>query len=299
MRHRPIVLATVAALVSTASIPRVARAIDKEACVAASDAAQKHRAGKKLVAARKELLVCAQDECPAVVKKDCADWLADVDASLPTVVVAAKDAASGGDLVDVRVLIDGELLAERIDGAALPVDPGPHTIRFEPKTGKAVEQQIVVKEGERNRLVSVTLGEPAPAPDPAPAPAPAPAPDVTRDVPPAVQGTPTAAWILGGVGVAALGSFAYFGLTGRSDVKELRDTCAPDCAKSDEDAARNKLLIADVSLAVSVVSLGIATYMFLTTPSAPTKSTTSAKATFRIDAAPVLGGGVAFLGGSF
>jgi hypothetical protein len=70
------------------------------------------------------------------------------------------------------------------------------------------------------------------------------------------------AWIGAGVSLVALGSFAYFGATGTSDLNRLRDQCAGHCAQSDVDAAWNKLVAADISLAVAVVSGGIAGWLF-------------------------------------
>jgi hypothetical protein len=40
----------------------------------------------------------------------------------------------------------------------------------------------------------------------------------------------------------------------RSDVGDLRGTCAPDCRSSQRDAARNEAAVADVSLAVAVIA---------------------------------------------
>ena len=62
-----------------------------------------------------------------------------------------------------------------------------------------------------------------------------------------------------------MGGFAFFGLTGQGDKDQLRDTCAPlrACSQDDVDAARTKLVIADVALGVGVVALAVATYMFI------------------------------------
>ena len=43
--------------------------------------------------------------------------------------VHARD-AKGEDLTEVRLTIDGETVAERLDGRALTLDPGTHTFRF-------------------------------------------------------------------------------------------------------------------------------------------------------------------------
>lgn len=287
--NRPIAAAML--LVFTASsLPALAQ--DKESCVAASESAQKLRTEKKLRAARKDLVKCAQDACPGVVKKDCLTWLEEVDDSLPTVILSAKD-GSGNDVTDVKVLVDGELLAERLDGSAIAVDPGAHTFRFEP-TGTpklpAVEQKILVRETEKNRVIAVAVGEPPakPVEKPAEPPPPAKLPDTSPS-----RGIPTGAYVFGAVAAASFVGFAYFGLSGRADRDALRDRCAPYCNKDDEKPARTKLLLADVALGVGIVSVGIATVMILTAPSEPKKTG------LRLDAVPIAGGAVGTLGGSF
>jgi hypothetical protein len=272
-------------VMTAAALPAIAQ--DKEACVASSESAQKLRTQKKLRAARKELVSCAQEICPAVVKKDCVTWLKEVDDSLPTVIVAARD-GSGNDLTDVRVTVDGELLAERIEGSALAVDPGAHTFKFE-SAGTTVESKVLIRETEKNRVITVTIGE---KPKPIDKPIEAPPPAKTPDAPPS-RGIPTGAYVFGAVAAASFVGFAYFGLSGRADRDSLKETCAPYCNKDDEKPARTKLMLADVSLAVGIVSLGIATVMVLTAPSEPKKTG------MRIDAVPVAGGAVGVLGGSF
>jgi hypothetical protein len=46
----------------------------------------------------------------------------EINAAIPTVIFEAKDGA-GGDLSAVRVTMDGEVLAERLEGTALSINP--------------------------------------------------------------------------------------------------------------------------------------------------------------------------------
>ena len=287
----PMLVLPLVATVATCTAPRRAWADDaKQACVTASDAGQSLMAEKKLRAARKQLLVCAAEGCPGIVKEDCAGWLAQVTTNLPTVVVVATD-VNGNELTAVKVSFDGEVLVDHLDGSAIPVDPGLHAFHYEGPGGAVVDASITVREGEKNRTLKVsfpTIGTKTMTPPPPP-PTPAPVKDEgTRKI-------PTVSWVLGGVGVVALGSFAYFGLKGRSDVQHLRDTCAPACDSSDEKPAKTKLLVADVSLAVGIVSLGFATYFAITAKSEQPAAT----ATLSFDAAALPGGGVGFVGGRF
>jgi hypothetical protein len=147
-----------ASLVATAAV-----ADDKAACLDAATKAQRFKDTHKLVEAREQLRICAAAECPAVVQTDCANWLAEVEKALPTVVVIAKSGA-GADLVDVKVTVDGHPFVTKLDGQAIPMNAGPHTFHFEGADG-TLDQQVVVTEGEKSQKVAIVLGAPPPAPD--------------------------------------------------------------------------------------------------------------------------------------
>lgn len=268
---------------------------DKKACIASSEKAQQLRADGKLIASRQELLVCARDVCPGVIRKDCAKWLGELEDALPSIVLGAKD-GKGHDLEDVRVSIDGTQVTSSLDGKAVPIDPGPHVLLFQHAGSTDVEDKIVVREGEKNRFVTVTIHVPGDdAPD-------VPAGGAASPAEPAPRTVPTATWILGGVGVAALGSFAFFGLKGKSDESSLRSSCAPACSDSDVSAVHTKYVIADVSLLVSVASLGVAAYLYFSQPretEAPKSTSASASFAPRFDVKVDAHGGFAVLGGSF
>ncbi len=271
-----------------ASFSAPALALDKEQCVAASESAQKLRTQKKLRAARKELITCAQEDCPAIVKKDCVTWLSEVEESVPSIVISARD-GSGNDLSDVQVSIDGEKLTDKLDGTSIAVDPGSHTFRFETKGVAPVESKVVIREGERNRPIAVTLGE-KPAPPPPPAVV---APPKEPEKLEPTRTIPTATWVFGAVSLVGFAGFAYFGLSGRADKQHLLDTCAPYCDKDQENPASTKFIFADISLGVGVVSLGLATVFALTSRDEPKKTAV------RVDVVPLASGGAAMIAGSF
>jgi hypothetical protein len=252
-------LATLAALtVGTAGAAAlagegVARADDREQCATAADQAQQLRDEGKYRRAREQLIVCARDVCPAPIKRDCLEWLTQVESTAPTVVFGAKDGTR--DLSDVKVYVDGAAVTDRLDGKPLQMDLGKHTVKFEYQ-GQTKEEDVIIGAGQKNRNVTVTFA--GAAPGPAGPTGPAPAEGGGGSLVPAI--------IVGGVGVLALGSFAIFGLGGKSDVSDLEKNCKPHCAQSDVDAAKQKLLIADISLGVGIVALGVATYLVITRP---------------------------------
>ena len=107
-----------------------ARAEDptKEQCISANEDAQSLRAKNKLQAARAQLLVCVAKSCPTAIRDDCSERLNDIEIAVPTVVFTEK----GGDtdLSAVKVTMDGVVVATRLDGAALTVEPGEHAFEF-------------------------------------------------------------------------------------------------------------------------------------------------------------------------
>lgn len=265
---------------------------DREQCATSAEQAQQLRDEGKYRRAREQMLVCARDVCPGPIKSDCGKWLMELDRDAPTVVFGAHDAA-GADLFDVKVSMDGVLVQSRLDGKPVLVDSGEHTFTFESTDGIVREERVLVRAAEKARPLLVTFanagGPTAPGAPVSPHPPEQDAPKQQSSIVPAA--------IVGGIGVVALGSFAVFGLGGKSDVDDLQK-CKPYCSESDVSSARTKLIVADVSLGVGVVALGVATYMLLTRPTIDTKVTTTGSA-LRLDAGPVAGGAVAAVGGRF
>jgi hypothetical protein len=149
---------------------------DVKACLDATEQGQKLRDGGAYLRARQRFIVCAGEQCPGEVRKTCVTWLEDLDKLVPTVVFAAT--AQGHDVTDVRVSVDGNVVAERIDGKPVPLDPGEHRFRFERPGEPAVEQPLVLRAGEKERVVSARFGpEPLPSPGAATPSATAPAPE--------------------------------------------------------------------------------------------------------------------------
>ena len=240
-------------LASTATGPAFA----DPACLEAYDGSQRSRRDGKLLEARAQLVRCAQEQCPSAVATQCTAWLREVDQSLPTVVFAVRDAA-GKDVSEARVTSQGQLLAERLDGRAVALDPGRHTVRFELPDGRKLERTIVVRQGEKNRLIEIQ--EPPP-PAPVRTAKPSAREPVRASEPDSI---PTLAIVLGAVGVLALGSFAYFAYDAKTDVDDMDSRCAPDCKQSEVDTAERKALVADISLGVGVLALAGAGVVFFT-----------------------------------
>ena len=222
----------------------------KLACATAYEQAQRLRNADRLLAARAQLSVCSDPECPSVLRGDCATWLGEVDRAIPKVILMAED-ASGSELTDVRVELDGRLLSTRLDGKPLAVDPGTRRFRFVRADGAEVEELVELTPGEPARRVRARFPK-------------------RREVEPegTSSGVPTATWLLAGVGVAALAGFGYFALDGRAKKNDL-DGCRPSCNPDDVDAARRSFVIGDVLLAVGVSALAGASIVYVTRPEEP------------------------------
>ena len=164
MKLQAIVLCTsVTAITLCGADP--ARAADPTTadCLSASENSLTLGSEHQLRAARAQLLVCAAASCPADVRKECTSRVADVNAAMPTIIFEARDAA-GNDVSAVRVTMDGQRLAARLEGAPFSIDPGEHAFSFEMDGQPVVQKTFVIHESEKDRREVVVLGAPvAPA----------------------------------------------------------------------------------------------------------------------------------------
>jgi hypothetical protein len=247
-----------------------ARAEAPRACVEAVERGQSLRDKVKLVQAKAAFLACAASTCPEVIQRDCAQWVAELETRIPTVILTASD-ASGHDVVYARVTVDGEPFVDRLDGIAVAIDPGIHAFRIEPKTGPPLEQTVVIREAEKYQKQHFTLpappvmlaARPLPTPEALSLPGAAPVQSAPlRASPSSSSGWKTGAIVSISVAGVAAASFAGFGIGGAVDVSHLRTTCAPVCSVSSTDAAKSYLEVADVSLGVGVAALALATWMY-------------------------------------
>ena len=132
----------------------VARADEREQCASAADQAQQLRDEGKYRRAREQLIICARDACPAPIKRDCLEWLSQIESTAPTVVFGAKEGTK--DLSDVKVSVDGVAVTDSLDGKPVQMDLGKHTVKFEYR-GQTKEEDIIVGAGQKNRNVTMTF----------------------------------------------------------------------------------------------------------------------------------------------
>jgi hypothetical protein len=222
------------------------------ACVRAYEQAQEQRHSGKLLEARVQLQGCAGDACPGFIRSDCTTWYGELQTEVPTVVFAARSA--GRDLTDVRVSLGQSVLASRIDGEAIELDPGEYDFQFTAPGMQPLTQHVLISRGERNRLQRVEL---------APLSKDADAGRGAASLPPPAQRSWVLPAVFGGVAALGLSSFGVFGAWGHSEESRLEATCSPHCSKDQISSVSTKYAVADVSLAVGVASLGLAAYLAL------------------------------------
>jgi hypothetical protein len=208
MRSQFPALAIPVALLALAT-PSRARAADPTVaeCLSASNLSVKLRSERKLRQSRAELLVCTSGTCPADVREECSRRMGLLTAAIPSVVFEVRDAA-GREQTAVKVSMDGEVVADHLDGTALNLDPGSHRFTFELAGQPPAVQTLILHEGDKNRRAMVVVGSPPPSAEPpAPSPPPALPPPGTSVADPAREPPDTAAPADGGQGVRRAGLF--------------------------------------------------------------------------------------------
>jgi len=287
----------VSALFAVASLPlahpAVAAEPTKQECVDANDAAQDLRQSGKLREAREKLLLCASASCPSIVRDDCSLRFDEVERLQPTIVFDGKDAA-GRDLTEVRITIDGQPFADRLDGHALAVNPGQHIFTFEAAGRAATIEILVLKEGEKERRERIVIGSAQSAP-PQPMSTtgvlPSAGPMSTRPVltgaPPrdetasAGKGQRIAGVAVGAAGIVGLGLGTIFGAVASSSWSSAQKECGsptscPNYAQgtSDHDSATSAATMSTIGFIAGGALIAGGLTLFFTAPSASSTATT-------------------------
>jgi hypothetical protein len=217
------------------------------ACVSASTQGQVERDRGLLLAARTQFHSCAQAACPSIVSSSCSAWLVDLEQRIPSLVVRVSE-PDERDLTGASVRIDGA--AVTLDGRPVQLDPGAHNIVVSAPGWLAAERTLVLAEREQARLLVIELqrSEESIA-----------APTAEREqgasLKPQRFHVPVASWVLGGLGVAGVASFAVLRVTAGSELAHLQETCSPECPRSSSERGRNLALAADVSLGIGAAAL--------------------------------------------
>ena len=252
---------------------------DTKACVLAHSSGQREALAGRLKKSQELFIACGvTSDCPDPVRDDCERLLAETRLAAPTVILSVLD-EKGGDVTHASVYSGDELIGDGLDGRAIELDPGEHHLRFVLPDGKELRERVLIREGEKNRLLQVQLESPQEELQPEPA------------LPEPRSTSPGVAWAatgLAGAGAAVFGTFAYLG--GRK--KAELDSCAPTCSSSlkpVQQDAKTYYLVADIGLGAALVSGIAAIYLFATHGGTRAKPTTG-QSSIDLDVGAMAGG---------
>ena len=237
-------------------------------CIAANEEAGPLRRAGKLREARARLRLCAATSCPAAVQRDCIALATEVDREVPSVAFSVQDAA-GNDIPDVRVSLDGQPIADKLDGKALDVDPGDHVFRFESSAFPPIEKRLVIIVAEKNRRERVLIGGAKPV-----------VPVVVATVPVVPASSPSngrrnVGLAVGGTGLGLLAAGGVSGIVAVLEWSAAKNACGPtfpdscrnqSAATSDRSATLVASAVADVALGVGAAALITGAVLVLTVP---------------------------------
>jgi hypothetical protein len=188
----------------------------------------------RLRAERTQLLVCASASCPVDVRNECVHRVDEVNSAIPTIIFGARD-GEGNDLSAVRVIMDTEVLTDRLQGLAIPIDPGAHTFIFETALQQSVWKSFVILQGQKNRTEVITFSA-VPRPPSADGASRSRALETLITPPPPARDTgatftPRQKWATGlaVIGVVGLGLGTGFGWRARIDRDDARELCPGTC----------------------------------------------------------------------
>jgi hypothetical protein len=315
------------------SEPEKAPKGDKAACKVAYKAAQEREQSSHLREAKVLYLACSKVVCGAFMRPECTTKYTQLNSDVPSVIPVVTD-ESGAAKTDVQVKMDGELLTSKLDGRALPVDPGMHEFTFSTETGVIATEKVMIVAGQRNSPVAVSLAKrgrtlaasvtlPAPAvgnrsaleprttsakPATEKASPPTMASEKDSPVEEATDMAPeprrkgggpgVLPYIVGGVGLAAVGAGALVTLWGKKDNDALGQ-CSPNCPLDSLDHVKRMYTIADISIGVGVAALAGSAILFATSGSSTKEKTPVKSASYSVDVQPTRNGAFATVSGQF
>jgi hypothetical protein len=246
-------------------------------CIQTHTKAQELEGIGRLFEALKEFESCSTSSCPKLIQKDCKVLRKAVEDAIPSIDVAIVD-SSGRTPVDYRIELEDKEVAPATLYQNLPVDPGLRHLKVRAPERPVTQISFVVRPKEKHQRIIIQLPPAEPL-----------ASEMRK-----------ASYVLAGIGGLGILAFTGFAVSGYLDEDELKGRSRTVSQRSDyqlADSMRTKYLIADVSLGISLVSLGAATYLWLHTKDTEKTSLKSEKTAIFLSGSPK--GGSVYLRSSF
>jgi hypothetical protein len=254
----------VGAMASVSSSARWASAQEsgaptRQECVSLHEKGQELRKQSKLLQTRKILRTCSNESCPGLIREDCTSWLEELERAMPS--IAFEIVLDGKDIAEAKITEGDRVLTENIGGTSYEMDPGVHKFKAEIAGHDPIETAVVVREGEKNRVIRIDFTPPPVFGGPL--------------VPPPPTGprpVPAATWVFGSLALVAAGTGGVLGglaLSKKSDLDKLG--CKPFCTDSQLSSTKTMALAADATFAGAVVLAGVSMVFYLTRPVVPIK----------------------------
>jgi hypothetical protein len=238
-------------------------------CLSASEAAITLSNEHKLRASRSRFLICAAVSCPADIRKECLSGVEELNAQIPTVVFSAKD-AGGLVLFPVRVVMDAEVLVDRLDGTAISIDPGEHAFAFETAGRPTLTKRLLIEQGHKGRREQVTFDAPR---DEGPRPALPPTHSELAAQPGGLGMQRALALAAGGVGLAGAVVGTVFAVRATSENSDSVTKCNPvDVTRCSAEGAalrhdaRNDANVATAGALIALAGLAGGVALWFTAP---------------------------------
>jgi hypothetical protein len=105
--------------------------------------------------ARELFIGCAKASCGSPLRDECTTRFTQLSTDIPSVVPVVTDEA-GNPQTDVEVRVDGERLTSSLDGHSFLLDPGVREFSFSREGRVFATQRLMIVQGQRNRLLSVS-----------------------------------------------------------------------------------------------------------------------------------------------
>ena len=170
----------------------------------------------------------------------------------------------------IQVKIDDVTLESAALDSKIPVDPGERTVSIGAPGHKTASMKVTIGADHDSQTLNVPQLEkgegeaPPPGQPEQPGVVPAPVPDN-----PAESGPPMLGYVVGGVGVVALGVGTAFALVAKSAYDDAESACpsktgCSSAAIDQRDKAETRANIANVGIGLGVVGVGVGAVLILT-----------------------------------